>query len=139
MEEKNSQKIIEFIKNESLDLGINDIGFTSINKINELKKNSLLNSEFPIPTKYFPNCKTIICAALPYNYNWNNASNSSKGYIARYTAANFYRILSTKLKKLGQFAVDHLGYPYDNDEIAKIAARIMASKIPFTNKQKKEC
>lgn len=36
------------------------------------------------------------------------------------------------LKRLTQFAVDLFGYPYDKDEIAKIAARIMASKIPFS-------
>ena len=36
------------------------------------------------------------------------------------------------LKKLTQFAVDLFGYPYDKDDIAKIAARIMASKIPFS-------
>ena len=38
----------------------------------------------------------------------------------------------TKLNKLGQFAVDLFGYPYDTEEIARIAARIAASYIPFT-------
>lgn len=42
-----------------------------------------------------------------------------------------------KLNKLGQFAVDLFGYPYDTEEIARIAARIAASSIPFTNKDKK--
>ena len=42
-----------------------------------------------------------------------------------------------KLKKLGKFAVDLFGYPYDTEEIAKIAARIATSYIPFTNKDKK--
>lgn len=42
-----------------------------------------------------------------------------------------------KLNKLGQFAVDLFGYPYDTEEIARIAARIAASYIPFTNKDKK--
>lgn len=41
-----------------------------------------------------------------------------------------------KLSRLAQFAVDRFGYPYDKDEIARIAARIMASKIPFTRKQR---
>lgn len=40
------------------------------------------------------------------------------------------------LDKLAKYAVDQFGYPYDKDEIARIAARIMASKIPFTRKQK---
>ena len=41
------------------------------------------------------------------------------------------------LARFGQFAVDLFGYPYDKDEIAKIAARIMASHIPFSAKDKK--
>jgi len=41
------------------------------------------------------------------------------------------------LTRFGQFAVDLFGYPYDKDEIAKIAARIMASRIPFSTKDKK--
>ena len=38
------------------------------------------------------------------------------------------------LRRLGRFAVDLFGYPYDKDEIAKIAARIVASKIGFTRR-----
>lgn len=41
-----------------------------------------------------------------------------------------------KLKMLTQYAVDQFGYPYDKDEIIKIAARIFAAKVPFTKKQK---
>lgn len=47
-------------------------------------------------------------------------------------------IQKEKLVELAQFAVDLFGYPYDKDEIAKIAARILASKIPFTKKQLKK-
>ena len=43
-----------------------------------------------------------------------------------------------KLTELAQYAVDQFGYPYDKDEIAKIAARILASKVPFTKKQLKK-
>jgi uncharacterized protein YycO len=42
-----------------------------------------------------------------------------------------------KLKKFGQFAVDLFGYPYDKDEIAKIAVRISTSFLPFTASEKK--
>lgn len=42
-----------------------------------------------------------------------------------------------KLRQFGQFAVDLFGYPYDKDEIAKIAARIAASWVPFTQSAKK--
>lgn len=41
------------------------------------------------------------------------------------------------MKKLGQFAVDLFGYPYDNQEIAKIAARIAASMLPFSRAERK--
>jgi cell wall-associated NlpC family hydrolase len=40
-----------------------------------------------------------------------------------------------RLTELAQYAIDYFGYPYDIDEIGKIAARILASKVPFTPKQ----
>lgn len=43
-----------------------------------------------------------------------------------------------KLTELAQYAVDQFGYPYDKDEIAKIAARILASKVPFKKRQLKK-
>ncbi len=45
------------------------------------------------------------------------------------------RIDAAKLKQLSQYAIDLFGYPYDKEEIAKIAARILASKVPFTSRQ----
>ncbi len=33
------------------------------------------------------------------------------------------------LRRLGRFAVDLFGYPYDRSEVARIAARILASKL----------
>ena len=42
-----------------------------------------------------------------------------------------------KLRRFGQFAVDLFGYPYDKDEIVKIAARIAASFLPFSAADKK--
>ena len=38
------------------------------------------------------------------------------------------------LRRLGKFAVDLFAYPYDKDEVAKIAARIVASKLGFIRK-----
>jgi uncharacterized protein YycO len=43
-----------------------------------------------------------------------------------------------KRREFGQFAVDLFGYPYDKNEIAKIAARIAASYIPFSAKDKRK-
>ena len=42
------------------------------------------------------------------------------------------------LRRLGKFAVDLFGYPDDKDEVAKIAARIVASKIGFTRRVRQE-
>ncbi len=47
------------------------------------------------------------------------------------------KVSKVKLKRMGQFAVQLFGYPYDKDEIAKIAARISASFLPFSQKEKK--
>lgn len=52
-------------------------------------------------------------------------------------AAVFTTVAPAKLKQFGQFAVNLFGYPYDKDEIAKIAARIAASYLPFSDKDKK--
>jgi hypothetical protein len=45
---------------------------------------------------------------------------------------------AAKMKKFGQFAVELFGYPYDKDEIAKIAARIAASYLPFSAQEKRD-
>ena len=42
-----------------------------------------------------------------------------------------------QLRKFGQFAADLFGYPYDKDEIAKIAARIAASYLPFSGEDRR--
>ncbi|MXX88670.1 MAG: hypothetical protein F4213_16860 [Boseongicola sp. SB0677_bin_26] len=42
-----------------------------------------------------------------------------------------------QLRRFGQFAVDLFGYPYDKDEIAKIAARIAAGYLLFTKDDRK--
>ena len=47
------------------------------------------------------------------------------------------RASPARLRKFGQFAVDLFGYPYDKDEIAKIAARIAGSHLPFSNADRK--
>lgn len=57
--------------------------------------------------------------------------------IARHS--NFSSVATAaKLRRFGQFAVDLFGYPYDKDEIAKIAARIASSFLPFSEKERKE-
>lgn len=67
--------------------------------------------------------------------------NNKKGYPGGLAIIRNKKFASTvkkkKMAKLVQYAVDQFGYPYDTDEIAKIAARILASKVPFTKKQLK--
>lgn len=43
----------------------------------------------------------------------------------------------TAMRKFGQFAIDLFGYPYDKAEIAKIAARIASSYLPFTDSERR--
>lgn len=48
------------------------------------------------------------------------------------------QVSQPELKSFGQFAADLFGYPYDRNEIAKIATRIAASRLPFSNREQRE-
>ena len=77
---------------------------------------------------------------VPLRKYVENYNNDGKGYpgavvIARHKA--FGNVSERELRQLGQFAADLFGYPYDKDEIAKIAARIAASYVPFRPKDRK--
>ena len=73
-----------------------------------------------------------------YLKDYDSQGNPYPGRMAIARHDNFTRQVNpTKLRRLGEFAVDLFGYPYDKDEIAKIAARIAASYLPFTSKDKK--
>lgn len=43
-----------------------------------------------------------------------------------------------EMRPFGQFALDLFGYPYDKDQIAKIAARIAASHLPFSDQERRQ-
>lgn len=57
--------------------------------------------------------------------------------LARHQAFKEAASSDTSLQSLGRFAADLLGYPYDKDEIAKIAARIVAGFLPFSKAEKR--
>lgn len=57
--------------------------------------------------------------------------------LARHRAFKEAAPSDTSLRSLGRFAADLLGYPYDKDEIAKIAARIVAGFLPFSKAEKR--
>jgi len=63
---------------------------------------------------------------VPFSHYIRNYRDS-KGYPGRLLVArhrDFPTDQPRKLNKLSRFAVDRFGYPYDKDEIARIAARI---------------
>ena len=62
-----------------------------------------------------------------YLTNYNNTGEPYPGGLAVLRHPAYDPAHPVRLKRLGQFAADHLGYAYDNAEIGRIAARIGAS------------
>jgi hypothetical protein len=74
-----------------------------------------------------------------YLKDYDSKGHPYPGGLAILRHKEFENIVSKEdLIKMGQFAVKLFGYPYDKDEIAKIAARIAMSHIPFTKKDKEK-
>ncbi|WP_306590385.1 hypothetical protein [Geothrix sp. 21YS21S-4] len=73
-----------------------------------------------------------------YLEDYANDGKPYPGGMAIIRNRKFAAVGAKKLTALAQYAVDQFGYPYDKDEIAKMAARILASKVPFTKKQLKK-
>jgi epoxyqueuosine reductase QueG len=102
MLECDSTEILDFIQNKAKELGLPIIGFGSVI---ELEKNQIkfyADKNFIKISEGFPEAKSYISAALSYKSDWNSLSSGSEGYIARYTTANYYKILSNKLKILAR-------------------------------------
>jgi hypothetical protein len=97
-------------------------------RLDEIDRVLLLESVEPIGVR---------CVRLSkYIENYANDGAPYPGGIVVVRHANFEGgVDNAALKKLTQYAIDQFGYPYDKDEIAKIAARILSAKIPFTPKQ----
>ena len=73
-----------------------------------------------------------------YIEDYDNKGNPYPGGLVIARHADFAESgIQSRLGQFGQFAVDLFGYPYDKDEIAKIAARIAASYLPFSEDDKK--
>lgn len=71
-----------------------------------------------------------------YLDNYHNDGQPYPGGIAVIRHRDFSRrVDAQKLAELAGFAVDRLGRPYDREDIARIAARIMAAKCQFTDEQ----
>lgn len=105
------------------------VGF--VMRLDDIDRVMLLESVEPLGVRTVPLSK--------YLNDYDSKGNPYPGGVVLARHKDFEKKSSTKgLKKFGQFAVDLFGYPYDIDEIAKILARIAASYIPFTSKEKKD-
>lgn len=64
-----------------------------------------------------------------YLKNYDNKGNPYPGGLVIARHADFTKLsIQAKLKQFSQLAVDLFGYPYDRDELVKIAWRIMVKK-----------
>lgn len=72
---------------------------------------------------------------VPLSEYVENFEGTGKGYGGRVAIARHdefaARANTENLKSMSQFAVDRFAYPYDEEEIARITARIVASKLGF--------
>jgi uncharacterized protein YycO len=104
------------------------VGF--VIRLDSIDRVMVLESVEPLGVRTVPLSK--------YLSDYDSEGNPYPGGLVIARHNKFSKIASTsKLKKFGQFSVDLFGYPYDTDEIAKIAARIAASYLPFTDKERK--
>jgi len=84
-------------------------------KLEEIDRIMVLESVEPIGVR------TVPLSHYVRDYK-NGKGYPGKVLVARHDA--FADVTEKKLHKMAQFAVDRFGYPYDKDEIARIAARI---------------
>lgn len=104
------------------------VGF--VMRLDAIDRIMVLESVEPLGVRTVPISK--------YLTDYDSKGNPYPGGLILARHQNFQaKAKAAALARFGQFAVDLFGYPYDKDEIAKIAARIMASHIPFSAKDKK--
>jgi len=76
--------------------------------------------------------ETIGVRTIPlrkYLYDYDNNGNAYPGAVVIARHRRLAELDRVPLANLGQFAADRLGYNYDTDEIARIAARILRSAV----------
>jgi hypothetical protein len=84
-------------------------------RLDEIDRIMVLESVEPIGVR------TVPLSHYVRDYK-NHKGYPGKLLIARHD--NFVNVTEKKLNQMAAFAIDRFGYPYDKDEIAKIAARI---------------
>lgn len=110
--------LLKIIKNKAYALNIDAISFGDVKKLNECRKK--FNDPFLSPLKFFDNAKIYISAAISFRENWNLIDSCTEGYIARYTTANFYKILSKKLEILAKFCKELINPNIKNSDFYRI-------------------
>ena len=104
------------------------VGF--VMRLDAIDRVMVLESVEPVGVRTVPLRKYLV--------DYDSRGNPYPGGIAIARHRDFATMANeNKLGQFGRFAVDLFGYPYDKDEIVKIAARIGASHLPFTKKYKK--
>lgn len=79
--------------------------------------------------------RTVPLSHYVHNYGGDNQGYPGRLLLARHDSFSDRSV--TKLNKLSKFAVDLFGYPYDKDEIVRIAARIGKSLFGFSDRDVK--
>ncbi len=104
------------------------VGF--VMRLDQIDRVMVLESVEPLGVRTVPLSK--------YLTDYDGKGNPYPGGLAIARHRDFARkAKSAALRRFGQFAVDLFGYPYDKDEIAKIAVRITGSALGFTAREKK--
>lgn len=99
-------------------------------RLDSIDRVMLLESVEPLGVRTVPLSK--------YLNDYDSEGNAYPGGLAIARHRNFSSVATeAKLRRFGQFAVDLFGYPYDKDEIAKIALRITGSALGLSSKEKK--
>lgn len=73
-----------------------------------------------------------------YLTDYDSRGNPYPGRLAVARHRRFEELADPKaLARMGRFAVDLFGYPYDREMIAKILARIVSAHLPFSPREQK--
>ncbi|UCD64563.1 MAG: hypothetical protein JSW34_03765 [Candidatus Zixiibacteriota bacterium] len=105
------------------------VGF--VMKVDAIDRVMVLESVEPLGVRTVPLSK--------YLRNYDSKGHPYPGGVVIVRHDDFARKASDKkMAEFGQFAVDLFGYPYDKKEIAKIAARIASTYLPFSSGEKKK-
>lgn len=104
------------------------VGF--VMRLKEIDRVMVLESVEPLGVRTVPLSK--------YLKDYDSNGNAYPGGLVLARHREFaQKATPARMKKFGQFAVELFGYPYDKDEIAKIATRIASSYLPFSAQQRK--